>query len=439
MKRVLTGVLVTLSLGVAQRSPCADTSDPTIVKSGVVAVVAKGISTVAGNIEVGSQATGFFASKDGYLITAYHLYSDLVTQKKADARTVTYEVHFANGDVLPASRVNAQPEVDLLILMAQISDRDVQILTPAFRSNSHLVLGQTPLYTAGYPAGYSFTVDQGVLKNWGPNAPMVVWATSFNFKDGQSGSPILLGDNRVIAYARADDADASTIGLVVPVSAVPANYWDSQHDAMSTSLATAISNTRGRSVPTVVVTTEAKPTAKTTREDAISLVNSACEPPKAQTFHFDAVPGWRIEPGSIRLAPSQVAGNVSAQVGPSSAAAFDVTVTVRNQGQCVRVFNAITIPDQPARYAAVVSYDEVPTDAAPPRPVTVSEVAAAPNVTTPILTDRKPSELSFSVRNPSGETVDFKPTADELKRVHGSLVLDAGKVLARVGARSGGT
>lgn len=426
---ILTVCTATSSL--AQNQAADSQPGPAAVKSGVVLVIAQGVSTVLGNSAVAAQGTGFFTSVDGYLVTTHHLLDKLVREGQADPRTVTFQVRFANGDSLDASPVNDQPNLDLLILMAQIGDRDVRILKPAFRSSTHIVPGTTKIFTAGFPAGYQFTVDEGIIKNWGPTGPVVEWATNLNFKDGQSGSPILLEDNRVIAFAKADDADAATIGLVVPVSVVPQNYWDALHDSGSASLAATISNSRTGMTPTVLVTTQEKPTVSRIIHQPIAFDNAACAGPRTHTFQYTASPGWEINPNTVNLVPTQSVGKTSASVSNLAGNAVDVTVLVGNVGRCVNILGREAFGDQPGRYLGVVSYEEVPTHSAPPHPVTVSEVAAAPNVSAPILTSYTPNELNFELKTASGETVTFQPTADEIKTTKAGLVLDTGKVLSR--------
>jgi hypothetical protein len=431
MRWVAILTLVTATSAPAQNPGADSQQGPTAVKSGVVLVIAQGVSTVLGNSAVAAQGTGFFTSVDGYLVTTHHLLDKVVKDQKADPRTVTFQVRFANGDSLDASPVNDLPNFDLLVLMAQIGDREVRILKPAFRSSVHIVPGTTKIFTAGFPAGYQFTVDEGIIKNWGPTGPVVEWATNLNFKDGQSGSPILLEDNRVIAFAKADDADAATIGLVVPVSVVPQNYWDALHDNSSASLAATISNSRTGMTPTVLVTTQEKPTASRIIHQSIALDNAACTGPRTRTFQFNASPGWEIKPDTVNLVPTQSTGRASASISNLAGNAVDVTVVVGNIGQCVNILGREAFGDQPGRYLGVVSYEEVPTNGAPSHPVTVSELAAAPNVSAPILTTRTPEQLNFELRTNTGETVSFHPTADELKKTKAGLVLDTGKVLSR--------
>jgi S1-C subfamily serine protease len=423
--------LCTTTPAVAQNQGADSPQGPTAVKSGIVLVIAQGVSTVLGNSAVAAQGTGFFTSVDGYLVTTHHLLDKLVKDQKADPRTVTFQVRFANGDSLDASPVNDLPTFDLLVLMAQLGERDVRILKPAFRSSAHIVPGTTKIFTAGFPAGYQFTVDQGIIKNWGPTGPVVEWATNLNLKDGQSGSPILLEDNRVIAFAKADDADAATIGLVVPVSVVPQNYWDALHDNSSASLAATISNSRTGMTPTVLVTTQEKPTASRIVHQSLAVDNTACAGPRTHTFQYMASPGWEIKPNTVNLVPTQSTGRTSASVSNLAGNAVGVTVVVGNVGQCVNILGKESFGDQPGRYLGVVSYEEVPTNGAPAHPVTVSEVAAAPNVSAPILTNRTADQLNFELKTVSGETVTFQPTANELKKTKDGLVLDTGKVLSR--------
>jgi hypothetical protein len=436
LRWIMIPTLMIATTGLAQNQSADSQPGPTAVKSGVVLVIAQGVSTVLGNSAVAAQGTGFFTSVDGYLVTTHHLLDKVVKEQKADPRTVTFQVRFANGDSLDASPVNDLPSFDLLVLMAQIGDRDVRILKPAFRSSAHIVPGMTKIFTAGFPAGYQFTVDAGIIKNWGPTGPVVQWATNLNFKDGQSGSPILLEDNRVIAFAKADDADAATIGLVVPVSVVPQNYWDALHDNSSASLAATITSSRTGLTPVVLVTTQEKPTASRIVHQPIAFDNAACAGPRTRTFQHTASPGWEIKPDTVNLVPTQSAGKTSASISKLAGNAVDVTVVVGNVGQCVNILGKELFGDQPGLYLGVLSYTEAPTNDAPAHPVTVSELAAAPNVSAPILTKYSPEQLSFELKTTSGGTVHFKPTGEELKMTKDGLILNTGAVLTRFKSQS---
>jgi len=202
--------------------------DLTPVKGAVVVVRVSGVDTEHGNKLRAVQGTGFFISKEGYLITSYHLRTMLDAEGKVNEGTVDYEVRFGptSNDVLKAGLAFPMPYQDLMVLFASLGDRDVPVFARGTRDG--VQLGVTQVFTMGYPEGYQYSVDAGIIKSFGLVDPVPAWATNLTFKNGASGSPICLDDKRVIAVARGDDADAKSIGLVVSIRPIPDNYWDSK-------------------------------------------------------------------------------------------------------------------------------------------------------------------------------------------------------------------
>jgi hypothetical protein len=111
-----------------------------------------------------------------------------------------------------------------MVLFAQVGNRPISALPRG--DGSRVVPGATPVFSIGYPQGYGFTVDQGIVKSFEGPRQAHLWLTSMTFKEGQSGSPILLSDGTVVAVAKGDDLDARSIGLVLPARPwVPEDFW----------------------------------------------------------------------------------------------------------------------------------------------------------------------------------------------------------------------
>jgi S1-C subfamily serine protease len=220
---VIAIALATLGLG--RTAVADDHPDLAGIKNAVVIVVAKGTDPTKGNISVASRGTGFFISKEGYLVTSYHLVTAL---GDVAPDTVSYEIHFGTGQndaIVSAAIAWPLPQDDLLVLFASLAERDVAVLQRGDRAGINI--GTTPVYSAGYPQGWQYSLTPGVITSFGLVDPIPAWATSLTFKEGQSGSPILRANRTVIAVARGNDADATSIGVVIPVRPIPREYWDS--------------------------------------------------------------------------------------------------------------------------------------------------------------------------------------------------------------------
>jgi hypothetical protein len=218
MRPLLFAVTLAASLTTAA---AAQEPDLSAAEKAVVLVRVQGVDAQT-NAARQVQGTGFFISKDGFVVTSYHLLSKL---GEVHEGTVSWEIEFANNhDKVQASILWPMASLDLLVLYANIGKRDVQIL--ARGTHKGVTPAVTTLYTFGYPNGWQYSTDKGFIKSFGAAAPILVWSTNMTFKEGQSGSPICRSDLSVIAVARGDDAEANSIGVIVPIRPIPDNYWD---------------------------------------------------------------------------------------------------------------------------------------------------------------------------------------------------------------------
>ena len=419
-----------MTLGVAL-SCLAMTSVPAApdlsqIRGAIVIVIAKGVQTKLGNAPAATQATGFFISKDGFLVTSYHVLTDLGDVDKA---TVTYEIHFdtAAATSVPAAPVFFSPIADVMVLYAPVGDRNVPVLIPGTRTGINP--GTTPVYTAGYPAGDQYSMDMGIIKSFGGTTdPVPVWTTSLTFKAGQSGSPILRDDLKVIAIVRGNDKDAPSTGLIVNSRMVPNNYWDGTltlQPAVATTLATSGAASLG------YVNVQVPATAPTQRTQTFRLQNAVCAGPTTKTFHVDATPGWVIDPESIHVEMLSFTGASAHFVATNrSSTGFDVSSELVNIGGCVKVFGTTIPAGAAAQFTGQATYMEIPTAHSPQLEI-FSSAAAIGNVQTP-LPNVPIDQLRFTVSKPSGETVAFKPIADEVVMKNGTFVLNDQKVQQRV-------
>jgi hypothetical protein len=402
-------------IGAAAETP----PDLSSIRSAVVIVLAKGVLIKLGNAPAATQGTGFFISKDGFLVTSYHLRTEL---GEVDDSTVAYEIHFGptSSDVVQAAPVYVNPMADLMVLYASVADRNVQILAPASRTG--IVPGSTPIYTVGYPAGYQYSVDTGIIKSWGSIDPIPIWTTNLTFKSGQSGSPIVLSNLHVLAIAKANDVNANSIGLVVSSRLIPDNYWDGTV-GLTPAVAATLASGDTRSLPRINVAAVAANAPATKRKEVFTLENSLCEGSTTKSYRVTATPGWEIDPNSVKVEMLAFTG-VSAHyaISERNGNGFTVSAELQNIGQCVHVLNTTIDAGVAAKFTGQLTYDEHPKTPEATF-VAVSSAAAIGNVHTP-LPNVPLNQLKFSVAKPSGEVVPFTPVAGELSKKNGVLTLD---------------
>lgn len=440
---ILTAALAlnVLCLLIPLASTRAEDAKPDLqqIKGAIVVVIGKGTVPSQGNAPIASQGTGFFVSKDGLLVTSDHLRTDLAA---ADPDTISYEVHFGatSPDVVKATPVYIQPVADIMVLHAPVEDRDVPILIPGTRKE--IPTGIASVYTAGYPQGYQYSVDEGIIKSYGTIDPVPVWTTSLNFKAGQSGSPVVLANLHVIAIVKGNDTAAASLGLVVPSRYVPPEYWDGP-STPSQAIKQALAAGNLDKVTRISIEGLVSSTDPVTRQIVVDLANDSCAGTKTKTFRVDASPGYAIDQSTIRIEPLRIIGEASKYVTTDrSSQGFTLAVELSNVGHCVNVPGRTVVPGGPpvgpdtvesgvtAEFQGRVIYTERPQN---PTPQTATFVNAAVigNGQTP-LPNVPVSDLQFSLSTGKGESKSFTPQPSELITKGGLKYLDAKKVEARV-------
>lgn len=160
--------------------------------------------------EVDSYATGFLVSSDGLIVTVYHLISEL---GDVAPETVTIDARIAEKSANPrrAAIVDASINIDLMLLK----------IPPSLEPYANVKLGsaldhddEKPIYTSGFPRAMPYRKQPGIIEGrWGLGG--YLWATSFDFKEGQSGSPIYNRDGYVLGLVK---GVADGVGYIIPIS-----------------------------------------------------------------------------------------------------------------------------------------------------------------------------------------------------------------------------
>jgi len=389
------------------------------VQAAVAVVLLKGVNPAQGNAPAAVQGTGFFISQDGYIVTSYHLLSKL-TASGVDAETITYEIHPSTNSPISyrAIPLFTNPAADIMVLYAALGGQRVKTLRRTDRTRVSIVPAKTDIYSAGYPDGISFSYARGYIKSLGgPLEPIPSWTTNLTFKDGESGSPILLEDESVVAVVKGDDADATSIGIIVPSRLIPPEYWDAgppETDAPS-----------GR----VRVEALTKASQPEYRQVAVQLSNGHCSPPQRRTTTVTARSGWSIDPVSVTLTPiSSIGLNGTAVVDLAATDQIVVGAQLSNVGVCL--MGGQVVADLSAQIQAILRFKEIP-NAATVQWVTVSDVSLAKAVRAP-LPKVPDKDLRYSLLDASGSAAAFSLEAGEVKTSKSGKSLDVGKIESRL-------
>ena len=167
--------------------------------------------------QVGS-GSGIVMTKDGYIITNWHVVTDTETGKQYDEIDVTLH----NGKVYKNAKViGADQSTDLAVIKVEATD-----LTPAeFGDSSKMVLGARVI-ALGNAGGLQWSATQGIISGL---ARDVYEDTGYSIKcmqtdaainPGNSGGPLINNQGQVIGInsAKIADTDVEGLGFSIPIN-----------------------------------------------------------------------------------------------------------------------------------------------------------------------------------------------------------------------------
>jgi len=167
--------------------------------------------------------SGFVIDPQGYIVTNNHVVEQAALQR----------VTFADGVVLPATVVGADPFSDLAVI--KVDPPAGYTLTAVELGDSDLVVPGQMVIAIGNPYGLTGTMTTGIVSAIGRTLPSTGAADQGTFQNpriiqtdaainpGNSGGPLLDSHGRVIgvnAAIRSDSGSNSGIGFAIPVNTV---------------------------------------------------------------------------------------------------------------------------------------------------------------------------------------------------------------------------
>lgn len=169
--------------------------------------------------------SGFFISKDGYIVTNHHVISDLV-DKRSEAFSRLYIKLAEDSDTrIPAKVIGYDPEVDLALLKTEVDAPYVF----NFGSSADLDVGDK-IYAIGSPVGLERTLTSGIVsatdrKLFTLGSVMQIDAA---VNQGNSGGPCIDANGNVQAVVFAGMLQFEGLNFAIPVeylkSLLPALY-----------------------------------------------------------------------------------------------------------------------------------------------------------------------------------------------------------------------
>ncbi|ODB85609.1 hypothetical protein A3194_12290 [Candidatus Thiodiazotropha endoloripes] len=308
-----------------------------------------------------AKATGFFVSGNGLLVTSYHTLSKLKKELgEYDEETLEFSVY--QGSALSqikwaAFQENFDPKLDLLSLNVQVGGGGVNYFKYDPQIESVVKLS-TEVYTYGYPEGYTYLNDKGVIKSFeGPAGNEHLWVTSMEFKNGQSGSPVFLSDGRLLGLVKGAENSFQKNNFFVPVTSID-NLLGGRLERVVGSENNSPEEEIGRIK--VVAKVEAVEPRERTMKRSFYERNSHCSGSRDIVWHVEASDGWKIDPRSIKTTiTSQSSQSHFRGITNVNSDGFYLTGATRNNGDCIRVFGKVAAKDGRGWLGVDVSYKEM--------------------------------------------------------------------------------
>ena len=217
-------VAAALGLGALTTPAAAQSGAHQTVRQNLAYLTMSGAPTDGENIGqpagVQSQATGFFVGNEGFILTSEHFFDPI---RKAAATNLVIEAQLGGpgGQMFPVSFVSALPDVDLVLLRA-----NVPFGTAA---PPGLTIGNTALLepeddrdflTSGFN-GEDYVPDAGKLIERGNRQVPFAWTLKLTVGGGQSGSPVYIvgdaGQVEVVGVVKASTGQNHDRTLIVPI------------------------------------------------------------------------------------------------------------------------------------------------------------------------------------------------------------------------------
>lgn len=161
-----------------------------------------------------AQATGFFVSADGFILTSFHLLGGFETDKGVNMKLMATVGGPGAPFKFDASVVNALRPLDLLLLKVRPSD--VIDFVPVHLGRTDQIADDR-VFSSGFHGVDPFSLEGPIANRLGPAEVGHLWALQMQVAAGQSGSPAYLEDGTVVGMLKGNDSTAAHIGFMIPI------------------------------------------------------------------------------------------------------------------------------------------------------------------------------------------------------------------------------
>lgn len=186
-----------------------------MIKGTVTVYVDKGIKVENGSGYLDSVlGSGFFITSDGYLITNYHVISDMVEKKYEGYSRLYIKLAEDPETRIPAKVVGYDATLDLALLKTEVEAPYVFILG----SSNELQVGDK-VFAIGSPLGLEKTLTSGIISSTDRNLFTVghVFQLDAAVNSGNSGGPLIDETGKVQAVVFAGVPNYQGLNFAIPI------------------------------------------------------------------------------------------------------------------------------------------------------------------------------------------------------------------------------
>jgi S1-C subfamily serine protease len=203
--------LVALFLWTAQAAAQENIHDK--IRNSLVYLEASGLNETNGTKPV-TQATGFLVSNDGFILTTYHLLSELGQVAPESVEIGANVFKKAPNPEFVAVPVQAMPEFDLLLLKVSPS---AEPFTPLVLGTLADALSATAVNTSGFPKSANYRPDSGSIGSKDTTSGYLWEVNDMPFDFGQSGSPVYTDEGVVVGVAKGQLDGSPGVNYMIPI------------------------------------------------------------------------------------------------------------------------------------------------------------------------------------------------------------------------------
>ena len=166
--------------------------------------------------------SGFFISRDGYILTAAHLFQELQEEPVPERRHERFNRDQfrrcqAERADLPIELVRMNGDVDVALLKSPLIPPVERYNAVHFWETASIPQGAR-LHSLGFPLQQPLSVNSGTLSS--KDGPRGLWKTDTSVNEGSSGGPVFVNSGHVVEVVKGGIQEAPGHAIIAPVNLI---------------------------------------------------------------------------------------------------------------------------------------------------------------------------------------------------------------------------